>query len=279
VFGGYTATGEYEVRVSTASKPVATASVYLEVPCQPQTLEFNPPCFTPGVTARVTFTARHFVPNQDYHYFQYDYQGPEIQRTPQLLADNHGVFSYTFTLKPLPSNRAYPGRASDSDGVDVALADWLPCPPPTTTTEPPTTEPPTVPSTVTITLPPTRGTTTTSTSTTIPPTTPGATLTITPTLGPPGFVATAKGTGFPAGTVELTWLPGIGKTSATVAADGTFTTQLLVFPKDRLGKRQAIATGGGATATDDFLVLAPTVQPSSGSDVTRINLTRRLNQR
>jgi hypothetical protein len=295
-FRSYPFTGSYEIRVTTVASspgtPTATASVFLEVPCQNPTVDFSPTCFTPGVTPRVTFTARHFVPNQAAHSMQYDFQGPEQQVTGSILiADNHGVFTRSFSLKPLPSNRGYPGRASDSDGVLVALATWSPCPPATTT---PTTAPgaTTTPTTAPDDTTPDETTTSTSrpldlpgTPVTIPPTidlpppTPGATLTVSPELGTAGFVTTATGTGFPPNAiVDVTWQPGIGHTAATVGADGRFVVHALVFPNDRLGPRALVAQGGGTTAFDAFLVVQSTVQPS-GQNVQQINRIRRFNQR
>jgi hypothetical protein len=289
-FAGYSFTGSYEIRMSTTStaSPIYTTSVYLEVPCQNPSLEFNPTCFSPGVTQRVTFTARHFVPNQDFHSMQYDYLGPEQQTTGTILtADGHGVFTRSFSLKP-PANRGYPGRASDSDGVLEALATWSPCPPVTTTsttTSTPdssttTSEPDdTVPDTTTTTRPTTTPTVTVPPTIDLPPPTVGATLTVTPEIGPAGFVTAAVGTGFPPGSVvTLSWLPGIGSTTAVVAPDGTFTARILVFPNDRLGPRALVASGSSTTAFDAFLVVQSSVQPS-GQNVAQINRIRRFNQR
>ncbi|HET9443371.1 MAG TPA: FG-GAP-like repeat-containing protein [Acidimicrobiales bacterium] len=117
---------------------------------------------------------------------------------------------------------------------------------------------------------------TTTTTTVVPTAT--ATLTATPPLGPPGFVTQAHGTGFPPGPVTLSWDPGIGATATTAGPDGTFTAQVLVMPRDRLGPRRLVAVGGAATAVADFLVVVPTVQPS-GSDVTQINRIRRFANR
>jgi hypothetical protein len=103
---------------------------------------------------------------------------------------------------------------------------------------------------------------------------------VTPKVGPPGFVARATGTGFPAGPVQLVWAPGIGRTNVVAGPDGAFTTQVLLFPKDRLGPRILVATGAGAvSANAPFLVVPPTVEPSSGSDVAQITRTRRFSQR
>ncbi|MDP9442424.1 MAG: hypothetical protein M3P34_09680 [Actinomycetota bacterium] len=158
-------------------------------------------------------------------------------------------------------------------GVTKTSNSTIPVTPDTTTT----TERVTIPSTTLVRLPD-PGPTTTSTTTVVPPPTPGAVLTLTPAVGPPGFVTLAQGTGFPPGPVTLTWTPGLGFTPATAGPDGTFAVRVLVFPKDRLGPRAAVASAGGVTANAAFLVVTPTVQPS-GSDVTQITRIRRFNQR
>ena len=275
----YTETGLYEVRASAGSAP--RVSAWMEVPCQAPTLEYDPPCFTTGVTPQVTMTVRHFPPfgNGD-GYLYYDVGGSEAQNRIRIPVDGHGVFSATFKVSP--SNRPHPGEGANSQRSLVARATWSPCPPGATTTstsEPPsTTAPP-----VTISVPTGPTTTVKSTTTTsivVPPITPGAALTVNPKLGPPGFVAQAIGTGFPAGPVELVWTPGIGRTIVTAGPDGSFTTQVLVFPKDRIGPRTLVATGaGGASANAPFLVVPPTVQPTAGTDVAQITRIRRFTQR
>jgi hypothetical protein len=239
------------------------------------------------VTTGVTMTVRHFAPFGT-GYMTYDVGGSETQQRIRIPADGHGVFSAVFNWKPpQPANRDHPGEGTDSNRTLVAAATWSPCPPPSATTTTSTTEPPVSSTTappVTISVP-TSGTTvpvksTTTTSIVIPPITPGATLTVTPMVGPPGFVARATGTGFPAGPVQLVWTPGIGRTPVVAGPDGAFTTQVLVFPKDRLGPRTLLATGGGGvSANAAFLVVPPTVEPSSGSDVNLITRTRRFSQR
>ncbi|WP_203855147.1 DUF11 domain-containing protein [Plantactinospora mayteni] len=86
-----------------------------------------------------------------------------------------------------------------------------------------------------------------------------------PSIGPPGFVAAIRGLDFPPGRpVRLTWDVGITAAAAPVrpAADGTFTAQLLVLPKDRLGRRLAVATGTGfSPVSTPFLVVLPAQQP------------------
>ncbi|MGW0502180.1 hypothetical protein [Micromonospora sp. NPDC003241] len=86
-----------------------------------------------------------------------------------------------------------------------------------------------------------------------------------PGIGPPGFVATIRGFDFPPRQpVRLAWDVGITATAAPVrpAADGTFTGQVLVLPKDRLGERRAVATGTGFRPVNTpFLVVLPAQQP------------------
>lgn len=89
-------------------------------------------------------------------------------------------------------------------------------------------------------------------------------LKLSPTLGPPGFVPIATGSGFPPGTtVTLTWNFGITvPTTAVVAPNGTFTTEMLVLPKDPLGPRDLVAAGTGFGAvTTPFLVVQGSAQP------------------
>lgn len=112
------------------------------------------------------------------------------------------------------------------------------------------------------------------TTTTLPLSTPGAALVVVPPLGPPGFVTTARGSGFSPGPVSLRWAPGIGETEATAGEDGTFEARVLVFPRDRLGPRTLIASGGDAVATAPLLVVPSTVQPSA-KVVTQITRLRR----
>ncbi|MEN3615264.1 hypothetical protein AAH979_37775 [Plantactinospora sp. ZYX-F-223] len=86
-----------------------------------------------------------------------------------------------------------------------------------------------------------------------------------PPIGPPGFVASIRGVDFPPGRpVRLSWDLGITAAAPPVrpAADGSFTAQLPVLPKDRLGGRQAVATGAGfRPARTPFLVVLPAQQP------------------
>jgi Tol biopolymer transport system component len=73
-----------------------------------------------------------------------------------------------------------------------------------------------------------------------------ATLEIDPEIGPPGTVAVATGTGFPANTpVNLRWTFGITPVPLQPVysdADGRFVAQVLVMPRDRTGKRSLVAS-------------------------------------
>ena len=273
------------------------------VPCPSVTL--SPACHVPGQATTLTVNAKGFLPSDpditSYGEVRYDYpQGPHLRSRGRIVIDGFGNFSATFNVgantqadPPVTTSRDYVVRANDLDG-HAAQVTWPVCassgstttttstpgdggPGSTTTTEDTTPGDDTTIPTVTVTTRP--GVTipgpTTTTTIFIPPPTPGATLTVTPALGPAGFVASATGTGFPAGQqVTLVWQPGIGTTQVTVQPDGTFTTQILIFPKDRLGPRTLVATGGGTTATAAFLVVPSTVEPS-GRDVTQINRVRR----
>jgi Tol biopolymer transport system component len=70
------------------------------------------------------------------------------------------------------------------------------------------------------------------------------TLEIDPEIGPPGTVVVATGTGFPANTpVDLSWTVGITPVPLEpVYSDdtGRFVAQVLVLPRDRMGKRSLV---------------------------------------
>ena len=95
-------------------------------------------------------------------------------------------------------------------------------------------------------------------------------LEVRPAMGPPGIVTVATGTGFkPGSTVELSWLRGITPQlqPITVADDGTFAVQVLIFHNDRIGDRdlEAVTTDDPAVApaTATFRVVSPPAQPPS----------------
>lgn len=289
------ATGFFEVRATVGS---ARASGFIEVPCQPPSLEFDPTCYVVGSTTSVRITGRHFS-QFSYGYLAYDGGGAQEQSLARIPIDGRGVFSVTLKVQPTSAD-GYRAEAYDLDQNVAPSTLWPRCVPTTTTTTS-TSTPTSTPSTTTTqpddgpvpgddpapdeappTTPPAPDTP--GTPVTIPPTidlpppTPGATLTVAPELGPAGFVTGAKGTGFPPGPVTVTWQPGIGATTAIAGPDGTFTTRMLVFPNDRLGPRAIIAVAGATTAYDAFLVVQSSVQPS-GQNVQQINRIRRFNQR
>lgn len=99
-----------------------------------------------------------------------------------------------------------------------------------------------------------------------------AALVLKPTVGPPGTVVMVTGNGFPAGAaVKLVWSDGIKLVAATiiVGASQGFTTEVLIFPHDQLGRRQMSAAPDLTVttapifniATADFLVVPGTEQP------------------
>jgi hypothetical protein len=252
----------------------------------PQSSHSNP-CGPFGTTVNLTVTGSFFPP-QTFGYVDYDPNGPD-QQSRSRIPTGSGTFTATFSvvLRDRPINIFVYDVQENSAPVLVFRPG--PCPtttvPPTTTTS--TTSPPIIGSTTTTTTTTTRPTVPGSIPTTtvtlpptvdIPPPTPGATLVVTPALGPAGFVTGAVGTGFPPGPVELTWSGGIGTTMTIAGPDGTFSARVLVLPRDRLGPRALVATGGGTSTFAAFLVVPSTVQPS-GSDVTTINRIRRFNNR
>ncbi|GGP76399.1 DUF11 domain-containing protein [Saccharothrix coeruleofusca] len=86
-----------------------------------------------------------------------------------------------------------------------------------------------------------------------------------PPIGEPGFVTSVRGVDFPPGVpVRLTWSPGITAAAAPTVprADGGFTAQLLILPKDQTGPRTITAAGlGFRPATTPFLVVPGSIGP------------------
>jgi WD40-like Beta Propeller Repeat len=91
-------------------------------------------------------------------------------------------------------------------------------------------------------------------------------LDVNPGVTPPGRVVTVIGRQFPPGkTVTLTYTTAPGTSKATVAADGTFRADLLVFPKSKPENRTVVATVDGSpalSANDQLLIVFPTVSPA-----------------
>lgn len=95
-------------------------------------------------------------------------------------------------------------------------------------------------------------------------------LIVNPGLGRPGALTLATGTKFPPNQViNLTWVEPVSLTgggfpepafTATSNAGGTFTANVLAFPKSRIGGRILLATIGPFTANAPFLVTPGTLQ-------------------
>ena len=265
--------GQYDVVASqnpcspTAVCTVTASATFTAVPV----LTLDPPCSTTGTPQTLTVSGAGWGPGFAVT-VTYDVPSETIKT---VSAGKDGTFSVTFDVTP--PNRDVVVRAEQGRTESDVRVTWSRCPPPgvTTTSTTATTIPPitTAPVATTTTAP---GTPTTSPVVTVPPT-PGVVLTVVPSLGPPGFVALAKGTGFPPGPVSLAWVQGIGTFTATADATGAFETSVLVFPRDRLGPRLLVASGT-VNASAPFLVVPSTVQPS-GKDVAQITRTRRLLQR
>lgn len=254
-------------------------------PCRNPRVVLEPDCSVAGRRTTLTVSAFDFAPN-DAGYVYYDYTDPNTFGQSRIRIEIDGAGNFATTFDVVPPARDVPIHVEDlrDNVVDVR---WPRCPPPgvtpttTTTTAPPIVPDPgpgTTTSTSVVTLPPGQGPTTTTSTSVVPPPTPGASLTLSPAVGPPGFVTSARGAGFPPGPVMITWSPGLGFTPAVAGPDGTFSVSVLVFPRDRLGPRIAVASAGGVSANAPFLVVPPTMQPSA-SDVTEITRIRRFLQR
>jgi hypothetical protein len=81
-------------------------------------------------------------------------------------------------------------------------------------------------------------------------------LTVAPTVAYAGQVVRVTGAAFPAGVVTLRWDVGLGTRRVAVGADGTFTTDVVLFPDDRLGPRSLLAVGPSGTVLAAAPVLA-----------------------
>ncbi|MGE3621924.1 MAG: choice-of-anchor D domain-containing protein [Acidimicrobiia bacterium] len=95
--------------------------------------------------------------------------------------------------------------------------------------------------------------------------TPAPVVQVNPGVGVPGRVVEVTGVDWPPGQAVAITLDELGleQAVATAAADGTFTTSVLVFPRSALGDRLvravAFAGLGDVEATTPYLVVAPTV--------------------
>lgn len=277
-------------RIQANGRQESSNNVFFSAPCRNPRVTLSPTCSTPGRSQTLTVSAFDFAPNDTGEVY-YDWDGKSGgQSRIRIRIDSNGNFSTSassgqapFTVTP--PNRAVPIHVNDQRG-NVVDVPWSPCPAETSpTTSPSTTERPTTPGSVPTTtsttlevVDPPGPSVTVPPAVELPPETPGAMLIVSPKLGPTGFVTGAAGTGFPPGPVELAWEPGIGRTTTVVGPDGRFSVRVLVLPNDRIGSRALVATAGGTTAFDTFLVVPSTVQPS-GQDVAQINRIRRFNSR
>ena len=94
------------------------------------------------------------------------------------------------------------------------------------------------------------------------------TLELDPPVGPPGTVVHVTGSGYPpGGAVDLSWEPGLGGEQTTANPAGRIDDYVLVFRRDRLGVRQAVASGvAGVHVEQPFLVLPPGAAPPKFSN-------------
>lgn len=90
-------------------------------------------------------------------------------------------------------------------------------------------------------------------------------LSVKPQVASTGAVVQVHGAGFPPNSaIILVWQPGIGIATAHVGADGTFTTPLLVMPRDQTGIRLVHASGFPQSASASLLVQPASSEPASG---------------
>lgn len=196
-------------------------------------------------------------------------------RPETFTARTDGFGHFVVTITPLQrAAGVYVVRADDLKLREATALFTVPCPPDTTTSS-------TTSSTTT-------SSTTTTTSTTTPgggggppdtvpgggggPPAPPPTLRLEPPIGPPGFVTTAVGTGFPPnGPVALAWEPGIISepwSKAVADAAGNFRVPVIIFHRDLLGPRElkATPTGAPASVNASFLVVPGPGQPRDFRD-------------
>jgi hypothetical protein len=88
-------------------------------------------------------------------------------------------------------------------------------------------------------------------------------LTVSPPIADSGKVVRATGVAFPAGVVALRWSAGLGATTVTVGPDGRFTSDLVIFPDDMLGRRTLLAVDSRGTvlASTPFLAVPSPEEP------------------
>jgi hypothetical protein len=222
---------------------------------QPPSITAAPNCSnSPPSELLVRFTGRMVVPNTIVDiYFDWPRMDEPIAEGTTEEDGTFDVRAFVTAVNPPNPSGGYtiaarqPRRPNDPPVTSLFR---VPCPQATTTTQPrqnPTTT--TRPS----------GTTTTTTPP-APVFTPS--LTLDPPMGPPGFVATAVGTGWPPGSVTIGLTAGGVPITATADASGAFTTSVLVLPGTSIGQVGVQGTGaGGATATGVFLVVPHSAEP------------------
>jgi hypothetical protein len=113
------------------------------------------------------------------------------------------------------------------------------------------------PPTTSTTVPPGSTTTTTTVPSPAPPT-----LRMDPPMGPPGFVSTATGSGWPPGAVTIGWDAGGDPITAVADAAGGFSVPVLVLPGTTLGVQGLQGAGAGwVSASGTFLVVPHSAGP------------------
>ncbi|MGI8683963.1 MAG: hypothetical protein ACR2MO_02485 [Acidimicrobiales bacterium] len=227
----------------------------------PAVITLAPDCGDPlpGARYSITVTGANFNPATGV-LVTFDSARGGTPETFQTRTDGFGRFTVVIT----PLRRAlgiYQVRADDLRQREATAQFRVKCsdPPPVTDT---TTSTSKVPDTTTSTT-----VVTTTTPTTVPVVPP--VLRLEPPLGPPGFVSSAVGSGFPPGApVTLTWSPGITaipRSQLVADATGAFRTPMLVFNRDLIGPRRLTATPAGGAAfpavSTPFLVVSGTLQP------------------
>lgn len=115
----------------------------------------------------------------------------------------------------------------------------------------------------------------------------GPVLVVRPGVAATGSTVRVEGRGFtPNGTVRLTWQletlrPGLGTAQATADETGSFSTTMLVFVKDQVGRRRVLAAESEPSpvtaVSETVLAVRGSIQPGrqSTADIARRTLVRR----
>jgi hypothetical protein len=231
---------------------ITTVPVSIEPGCGPADAPSSVTAIVTGVAPGSTVDWRYPVPNA-------------FSVTGSAVADSNGRATFSFTS----SGGRQPGTSVlQVDGIDPdrgparGFAGFVvPCDRITSSSSTSSTS-----------------TSTSTTLTTMVPVPPGTlTLVCLPPLGPPGFVTTAVGAGFPPNVpVTLAWRPGIGGTTAVSDAAGAFRVPVLILHHDVLGPRELVATVAAAAGSTfargpdsvaaPFLVVPATLGPPRALD-------------